>query len=43
MVFQIQLAKRQDAVPLTRDYIAAREAALKAKEGCEPGLQIAAE
>ena len=23
MVFQIQLAKRQDAVPLTRDYIAA--------------------
>jgi cyclopropane-fatty-acyl-phospholipid synthase len=26
MVFQIQLAKRQDAVPLTRDYIGAREA-----------------
>ncbi len=43
MVFQIQLAKRQDAVPLTRDYIAAREAALKAKEGCESDLQIAAE
>jgi len=43
MVFQIQLAKRQDAVPLTRDYIAACEAALKAKEGCELGLQIAAE
>ncbi len=43
MVFQIQLTKRQDAVPLTRDYIAECEAALKAKEGCEPGLQIAAE
>jgi cyclopropane-fatty-acyl-phospholipid synthase len=28
MVFQLQLAKRIDAVPLTRDYIAAREAAL---------------
>ena len=27
MVYQIQLAKRQDAVPLARDYIAAREAA----------------
>jgi cyclopropane-fatty-acyl-phospholipid synthase len=25
MVFQIQLAKRQDAVPLTRDYITAGE------------------
>jgi len=43
MVFQIQLAKQQDVVPLTRDYIAECEAALKAKEGCEPGLQIAAE
>ena len=29
MVFQIQLAKRQDAVPLTRDYIATREAQLR--------------
>jgi cyclopropane-fatty-acyl-phospholipid synthase len=43
MVFQIQLAKQQDAVPLTRDYIAAREAALAAREGCQPGVQIAAE
>jgi hypothetical protein len=25
MVFQIQLAKRQDAVPMTRDYISAWE------------------
>jgi cyclopropane-fatty-acyl-phospholipid synthase len=27
MVFQLQLAKRQDAVPLTRDYITERERA----------------
>ena len=32
MVFQIQLAKRQDAVPFTRGYIEAREAALRDKE-----------
>ena len=25
VVFQIQLAKKQDAVPLTRDYLAGRE------------------
>lgn len=43
MVFQIQLAKQQHAVPLTRNYIAAREAALAAREGCQPGVQIAAE
>lgn len=30
MVFQMQLAKRQDTVPLTRDYITARERALEA-------------
>ncbi len=29
MVFQIQIAKRQDVVPRTRDYIAAREDALR--------------
>ena len=29
MVFQIQLARRQDAVPLTRDYIAREEARLR--------------
>jgi cyclopropane-fatty-acyl-phospholipid synthase len=29
MVFQIQIAKRQDVVPRTRDYIAAREEALR--------------
>jgi len=43
MVFQIQLAKRQETVPLTRDYISQREAALRAKECFQPGLSIAAE
>lgn len=43
MVFQIQLAKRLDAVPLTRDYIANREAALRSQETLRPELQIAAE
>jgi cyclopropane-fatty-acyl-phospholipid synthase len=33
MVFQIQLAKRQEAVPLTRNYIGAREAELAARDG----------
>jgi cyclopropane-fatty-acyl-phospholipid synthase len=32
MVFQIQLAKRQEAVPLTRNYIGAREAELAARD-----------
>ncbi len=32
MVFQIQLARRQEAVPLTRDYIAAAEDRLRAAE-----------
>jgi cyclopropane-fatty-acyl-phospholipid synthase len=32
MVFQIQLAKRQDVVPLTRDYIPEREAELRRRE-----------
>lgn len=35
VVFQIQLAKRNDTVPLTRDYIAEREAALKVAETTE--------
>ena len=29
MVFQIQLTKRQDVVPMTRDYIAREEARLR--------------
>lgn len=32
VVFQLQLARRNDVVPLTRDYIAEREAALKETE-----------
>jgi cyclopropane-fatty-acyl-phospholipid synthase len=43
MVFQIQLAKRHDAVPLTRDYIAAREAALAARNTQHASMSIAAE
>jgi cyclopropane-fatty-acyl-phospholipid synthase len=33
MVMQIQLAKRQDVVPMTRDYIAREEARLRGLEG----------
>lgn len=35
VVFQIQLARRNDVVPFTRDYIAEREAALKEAEETE--------
>ena len=43
MVFQIQLAKRQDAAPLTRDYILEREDALRRNEAERPLLRQAAE
>ncbi len=43
MVFQIQLAKSQAAVPLTRDYIAEREAILRARETQPLEFQAAAE
>lgn len=44
MVFQIQLAKRQDVVPLTRDYIAREEQRLRALEGrSRTPLRIAGE
>jgi cyclopropane-fatty-acyl-phospholipid synthase len=43
MVFQIQLAKRQDAVPLTRDYILEREAELRRREAARAPLRQAAE
>jgi cyclopropane-fatty-acyl-phospholipid synthase len=44
MVFQIQLTKRQDVVPLTRDYIAGEEARLRALEGGRrPPLRLAGE
>ncbi len=44
MVFQIQLAKRQDAVPLTREYIVREEQRLRALEGrSRTPLRIAGE
>ena len=43
MVFQIQIAKRQDAVPLTRDYILEREAELRLREAAQRPLRQAAE
>ena len=43
MVFQIQLAKRQENVPLTRDYIPEREAELLRREAQRPAIRQAAE
>jgi cyclopropane-fatty-acyl-phospholipid synthase len=43
MVFQIQLAKRQEAVPLTRDYVPDREAELRRREAAHPAIRQAAE
>jgi cyclopropane-fatty-acyl-phospholipid synthase len=43
MVFQIQIARRQDAVPLTRDYIPEREAELRLREATQRPLREAAE
>ncbi len=43
MVFQLQIAKRQDAVPLTRDYIPLGEAELRRREAARPQLRQAAE
>jgi cyclopropane-fatty-acyl-phospholipid synthase len=43
MVFQIQIARRQDAVPLTRDYIGDFEAELRRREATQPLLRQAAE
>jgi cyclopropane-fatty-acyl-phospholipid synthase len=43
MVFQIQLAKRQENVPLTRDYISQREAELRSREAARPPMRHAAE
>ena len=44
MVLQIQLAKRQGVVPITRDYIAREEARLRALEGGQrPPLRLAGE
>jgi cyclopropane-fatty-acyl-phospholipid synthase len=44
MVLQIQLTKRQDVVPMTRDYIMREEARLRALEsGQRPRLRLAGE
>jgi cyclopropane-fatty-acyl-phospholipid synthase len=44
MVFQLQLAKRQGAVPITRDYITREEARLRGLEsGSRPPLRLAGE
>jgi cyclopropane-fatty-acyl-phospholipid synthase len=43
MVFQIQLAKRQEVVPLTRDYIPEREAELRRREAARSLMRHAAE
>ena len=44
MVFQIQMTKRQDVVPITRDYVAREEARLRAAEGGQrPTLRLAGE
>jgi cyclopropane-fatty-acyl-phospholipid synthase len=44
MVMQIQLAKRQGVVPMTRDYIAREEQRLRAIEGSSrPPLRLAGE
>jgi cyclopropane-fatty-acyl-phospholipid synthase len=44
MVFQLQLAKRQGIVPVTRDYIAREEQRLRAVEGGQrPPLRLAGE
>ncbi len=41
VVFQIQLAKKVDAVPLTRDYMPRGEAELRRRDSASPGLRIA--
>ncbi|MDR6951876.1 cyclopropane-fatty-acyl-phospholipid synthase [Ancylobacter sp. 3268] len=44
MIFQVQLAKREGVVPMTRNYIAEAETALKAMEKRNrPGLRLAGE
>jgi cyclopropane-fatty-acyl-phospholipid synthase len=44
MVFQVQLTKRQDVVPMTRDYIGREERRLRGAEGeRHPPLRLAGE
>jgi len=42
-VFQIQLAKKLETVPLTRDYIAQAEAHLRSRDSAAENLRLAAE
>jgi cyclopropane-fatty-acyl-phospholipid synthase len=42
VVFQLQIARRQEAVPLTRDYIGVAEAALRTRETESPKLSATA-
>jgi len=43
-VFQLQLTRREEVVPITRDYIAREEARLRAQEGgARPPLRLAGE
>jgi cyclopropane-fatty-acyl-phospholipid synthase len=41
VVFQIQLTKKVDAVPMTRDYIADRERQLRTRDSSRANLRIA--
>lgn len=43
VVFQFQIVKRVDALPITRAYIAERERALQARDSNLPGLRLAGE
>jgi cyclopropane-fatty-acyl-phospholipid synthase len=43
MVFQLQLAKRQESVPRTRDYLSDREAELRRREAARSAIRHAAE
>src|SRR5919205_3764499 len=43
VVFQIQMARRPEAVPLTRDYVQDAERQLRAREDTGPRLRIAGE
>ena len=43
MVMQLQLAKRQEPVPLTRDYILEREVELRRREAAQSVIRHAAE
>jgi cyclopropane-fatty-acyl-phospholipid synthase len=43
MIFQIQLSRKQEAVPLTRNYILEAEERLRRREAGQPSLRLAGE